>query len=264
MIGKVIGSVIGLGFGPLGAICGFFIGSLFDRGRQRYRETPEQLQIIQQTFFKTTFTLIGYLAKADGRVSEQEIGQTQLLMDKMELTADRKRAAIASFKVGAEPGFDPDEVVREFKKTCGHRARLTQMLLIYLINTLLADGRLDDNAINALRRVAAGLNISNVAFEQLLRMIYAQESFFRAHYQQQTGMPPDSTEIANAYAALGVSESDSDADIKTAYRKLISEYHPDKLSGQGLPDNMIAMATQRSQEIHAAYNLIKKVRKGKE
>jgi DnaJ like chaperone protein len=66
-----------------------------------------------------------------------------------------------------------------------------------------------------------------------------------------------------AYQALGVSEGDDDKTLKRAYRKLMSENHPDKLRGQGVPDDMLRMATERSQEITTAYELIKKQRSGK-
>jgi DnaJ like chaperone protein len=59
---------------------------------------------------------------------------------------------------------------------------------------------------------------------------------------------------------LGASESDNNKKIKQIYRKLISENHPDKLIGQGMPENLIAMATERTQKIQSAYDLIKKHR----
>ncbi len=53
----------------------------------------------------------------------------------------------------------------------------------------------------------------------------------------------------DAYKALGVSKDSTDAEIKRAYRKLMSQYHPDKLIGQGMPEDMIAMATEQAKEI---------------
>jgi hypothetical protein len=55
---------------------------------------------------------------------------------------------------------------------------------------------------------------------------------------------------------------DHNNEIKRAYRKLMSQYHPDKLTGQGLPDDMIAMATEKTKEIQLAYDLIQKRRAG--
>jgi DnaJ like chaperone protein len=57
-----------------------------------------------------------------------------------------------------------------------------------------------------------------------------------------------------------VTRESSDQEVKRAYRKLMSQYHPDKLMGQGMPEDMIAMATAKSQEVQAAYDVIRKSR----
>jgi DnaJ like chaperone protein len=66
--------------------------------------------------------------------------------------------------------------------------------------------------------------------------------------------------IADAYKALGLTSESTDQEIKKTYRKLMSQNHPDKLMGQGLPEDMIKVATERSQEIQAAYDYLKKHR----
>ncbi|MGJ8687769.1 MAG: DnaJ domain-containing protein, partial [Spongiibacteraceae bacterium] len=66
--------------------------------------------------------------------------------------------------------------------------------------------------------------------------------------------------LQDAYKAIGVEETASDAELKKAYRRLMSEHHPDKLIAKGVPEDMIKMATEKSQEIQAAYEMIKKSR----
>ena len=66
--------------------------------------------------------------------------------------------------------------------------------------------------------------------------------------------------LFRSYKALGVSRDSSDKEIKRAYRKLMSQYHPDKLMGQGLPEDMISVATEQAKEVQTAYDLIKKHR----
>ncbi|MGS2717894.1 co-chaperone DjlA [Eionea flava] len=261
-MGKVIGGLLGLLTGGLiGALIGLFFGHMFDQAKKRFihSESPEALQAIQTTFFRTTFTLIGYLAKSDGRVSEEEIDQTQQLMGKMGLTADHKREAIRLFKIGAAPDFNPADTLRDFQEVCGRRPQLTQMLMVYLVNTALADGDFDPKEEAALRNIAEGLRFSHAAFEHLIRMIRGQGAFGGGY--QQSGQVDTQTDIDNAYDALGVDKQASNAEVKKAYRKLMSEYHPDKLIGQGVPDDMVKVATERSQEVQAAYDLIKKSRK---
>jgi len=67
--------------------------------------------------------------------------------------------------------------------------------------------------------------------------------------------------VEDAYKAIGAKKDGSDQEVKYAYRKLMSQYHPDKLMGQGLPEDMIAVATEQAQEVQVAYDLITKSRK---
>ena len=71
---------------------------------------------------------------------------------------------------------------------------------------------------------------------------------------------PTQDRLTHAYAALGVSQDAAPADIKRAYRKLISKNHPDKLAARGLPESMRAVAEERSRELNSAYDLIKSSR----
>ena len=98
-------------------------------------------------------------------------------------------------------------------------------------------------------------------------MIQAQSQFAGGHYHSSSGnsggysaAQNSADSLALAYQALGVEKDVSAAVLKKTYRKLIREFHPDRLMGQGLPDDMIKVATERSQEIQAAYELIKKSR----
>ena len=264
MIGKVLGFIAGIVVGgPIGAIVGALLGHfLIDRRRrQRPKMSNEQLHAVQTKFFTTVFLLLGHLAKADGRVSETEIQLTESLMTKMGLTPEHRREAIRLFKSGAADDFNLDAVMGEFKQLCGSSPNLINMLLVNLVNLAMADGVLDEQEAQVLRQVAERLGFSRFAFEQLLRMLNAQNAFRQEHGSyQQAGQPPRADELALAYEALGVEKSATDADVKKAYRKLMSEYHPDKLIGQGMPEDMIKAATERSQEIQAAYDLIKKSR----
>lgn len=274
MIGKLIGGFVGLlTLGPVGAMGGVFLGHWFDRITDQHnpRVSRAELEEIQRRFFETVFLCMGHLAKADGRISESEISLTEQLMTRMGLTTEHRREAIRLFKLGAEGDFSLETTLSQFRIYATRSPNLTQMLLVYLINLALADGQLDEPEARILRQVAEGLGFSSLAFEQLLRMINAQNAFGGSYQSsagsggysgsQGYGSAARANELELAYQALGVEQSATDAEVKKAYRKLMSEYHPDKLIGQGLPEDMVKAATERAQEIQAAYDLIKKARK---
>jgi len=76
-------------------------------------------------------------------------------------------------------------------------------------------------------------------------------------HQGQSGKSAQS-QLDNAYKVLGVSTQASEKDVKNAYRKLMSQHHPDKLVAKGLPPEMMEVAKQKTQDIQGAYELITK------
>ena len=72
--------------------------------------------------------------------------------------------------------------------------------------------------------------------------------------------PPPSVWLDDAYTALGIKADASDAEVKRAYRRLVSENHPDKLASRGMPDSMREVAEEKTREINVAYELIKDAR----
>lgn len=242
-------------FGFFGALIGLFLGAYIDRVRTygSGAMNPMQNALRQAVFLETVFITMGKLAKADGRVSEEEIAHAEQLMQKLGMTAEHRQQAIALFKQGADPNFDIEPVYQRFIMICSHTRNLKEMLLIYLIVMALADGHFHPAEEALLTDLAGRLGYGPVAFKRLLEMVLNQTHFA-------AGQVDPAQALEDAYKALGVSKDSSDTEIKRAYRKLISQYHPDKLIGQGMPEDMIAMATEQAKDIQLAYDLIKKQR----
>tara|TARA_R110002110_G_scaffold205066_7_gene417069 strand:+ start:203301 stop:204101 length:801 start_codon:yes stop_codon:yes gene_type:complete len=257
--GKLIGGLIGLSVGGIfGLAIGVLVGHWFDKGLANVMRfgSPQNIERIKTSFFETTFLLSGYLAKADGRVSRNEIEHTEQVFTQMGLDAEQRRRAIELFKRGSATDFRLEETVAQFLQTCGPQRQLQQTLLLFLISLALSDQTIDAAEHAALTHIASLMGLAPGHLEQLLKMAQAQE-----HFHSQGGFAAQpGTSLQDAYTALGVDESVNDKDLKRAYRKLMSENHPDKLIAQGVPQDMVKLATERSQEIQAAYEMLRKHR----
>jgi len=216
----------------------------------------------QSVFFQTVFTLMGKLAKADGRVSEVEIAHVEKFMTQLNMSPKNRKKAIGHFQTGSKADYDIDGLIEKFLSVTAASPNLKQMLMVYLLRVAAADGQLNQKETDLMREVAQKVGYSEQQFAQLMAMLQGQDQFAGGQYQRGGSATNYRSvdAVAAAYQALGVSKDDSDAEIKKAYRRLVREYHPDKLMGQGLPEEMIKEATERSQEIQTAYDTIKKSR----
>lgn len=253
---KLICVVIGyLLLGWFGAFLGLILGAVIDRIRALGQGAlnPLHAALRQTVFLETVFIAMGKLAKADGRVSEAEIAHAETLMQKLGMTAAHRQQAIALFKQGAAGDSDMYATCKKFMSVCGHTHHLKEMLLVYLIVMAMADGEYHAEEERLLTEIAGHLGYGPEAFKRLLDMVVNQTRFAGGQVDSETA-------LEDAYKALGVGKESSDAEVKRAYRKLMSKYHPDKLMGQGLPEDMIKVATEQAKDIQLAYDLVSKQR----
>jgi len=252
-------------------VIGAVIGHLFDAATMRVMAfnpfrpyQPGEQDQMRDVLLDTAFAIMGHLAKADGRVSEEEIAQAEALMSRMQLDAVQRQHAITQFERGKEDGFPLEETVARFRHATRHRKHMILIFLEMLLQTALADGVIHPQEEQVLMRVAGALGVPEAQFRQILAMLLAQAQFARgAGQHHQHGGDAASSRAGNlqqAYQVLGLRPDASDAEVKRAYRKLMSEHHPDKLAARGVPEEMIRVATQRSAEITTAYDLIRKSR----
>lgn len=264
-LGKVIGGAFGfLMGGPLGAILGASVGHQFDQGIQGLDDdtlNPGDQHRVQMAFFSATFSVMGHIAKADGQVTKAEIDLASKIMDELRLTGEMRKTAINLFQQGKRADFPLDEVLIQFRKECHRRTHLIRMFLEIQIQAAFADGQFAPAEESVLFNICQHLGISRIEFQTLKMQFQAQQRFYgHEQYKQQPNRQSHSEQLNDAYAVLGVSSTAPDADIKKAYRRLISQHHPDKLVAKGLPEEMMVIAKEKTQQIRKAYELIKQTR----
>ncbi|TBW57959.1 co-chaperone DjlA [Marinobacter halodurans] len=248
LIGYQIGRLPGL---IVGAVAGYFISNAL---RNKLRSG---IFNIQSQFLESTFAVMGALCKADGVVTEDEIQVAETLFNRLHLSGEQRESAKVAFRRGKEADFDLDAELEQLLRVTRGNQALLQMFLQVQVSAVAADGAIHPAEHEMLLRIARKLGLPESQIDQL-------EAMMRGAYSgagSSAGAGPSSgRKLADAYKVLGVSEDASDAEVKRAYRKLMSENHPDKLAGRGLPESMREMAEEKTREISNAYDVIKAAR----
>lgn len=286
MWGKLIGTLLGFAIARLpGALLGFVVGYWFDYSyAQQIRQggftslfKDPELSSHQATFFFAMFATMGHLAKSKGRVTETDIAQAQHLMETLELRGDTMREAQQAFREGKDSAFPLEATLRRFRQDSRGRFDLLQLFMEQLVSAALSDSKLERREYDVLLRASRALGFNKFELDRWLLMAGASARFrksehgqshrTKSHQQRQHGRQQREyqqqqvqSSVQDAYQSLGINEAVSDLELKKTYRKLMREHHPDKLTAQGLPQEMVKTATRRSQEIQAAYDRIKRAR----
>jgi len=273
--GKFLGGAFGFMFaGPLGAVLGIAFGHSLDVGvekdlkykKEEFTHADDEIKSnfgaherIQLAFFTATFSVMGYLAKSDGSITKSEIHMAENLMSKMDLNQSLRKAAIKLFNAGKDKSFDLDGVLREFIRESRFRRDLLQMFIELQFQAAYSDGQLTSIEKNILLHICNQLGFSEidfVRFDAMHRAGFYQEKARSSNQWSRAKYSSTNLTLFDAYDILSVNENSSQSEVKRSYRKLMSQHHPDKLVSKGLPDEMMKMATEKAQEIKAAYETV--------
>lgn len=264
--GKIIGAVLGalIGRGLLGAIIGLLIGHQFDRRKDAEASRARvggqgagSAAELRMAFFQATFQVMGHVAKSDGRVSEQEIDAARRTMARFSLNELDRRRAIDLFTDGKRTDFPLENSLRRLRALAAGQPELCRVFVQIQLEAALQGNGLNPAARAVLMRICGVLGVSALEFASLEAML-RMHGFSSAGGSAPGGRSAGGTSVlADAYEVIGVPSSASDADVTLAYRRLMSQNHPDKLVAQGLPESMVAAAHERTQRILEAYETVK-------
>lgn len=255
----MIGVVAGLATGrPVFALLGLILGHQFDKGfRARFSgERPggesQRIDTLPEGFVRALFQTAGFLAKADGRVTEDEIRAARALMHRLGLGPAQIRAAIGWFEDGKSQSFPLLATARQVSRDTSRRPELRSLFVRLVMEISLSKTSLHQRERAIIWTLCKELDIGRVELAQLEAMLRAQHRFRKSPEGD-----VDAKRVAHAYRILGVDKSSTNAEIKTSYRRLMNRNHPDKIAGHNPDAVELAEAERKTREIRGAYEMLK-------
>jgi DnaJ like chaperone protein len=270
--GKVVGAIIGLLLfrNPWGALIGAILGHFYDQSVTVRRRPGGGAGVLEigERFFTTTFEVMGHVAKADGRVSEEEIAAARKVMAELRLNGAQIHAAIHHFSRGKSPEFDLETTMQQFVTTCADRPDIMRVFLEVQVRACLEGVDMQGPAGIAVQKVADLLEVSRIELAHIVQVLRLRREQFKANGGAGPrgggpggqAPPRSGMQMNAAYQILEVDPKASNDEVAKAYRRQLSKHHPDKLKANGLPESMLEHAKQRTQQIIEAYELIKAAR----
>ncbi|MDQ6993581.1 MAG: co-chaperone DjlA [Mariprofundus sp.] len=255
-IGAGIGAIFG---GPIGAGIGGWLGHSVSKKYAQLRQSGPLSEVLsdmvqqkaQRIFFVTLFSMLAKMAKADGQVSSAEavlinhLARTQIKMNSTE-----RRAASEIFnKALADDTYSIFDYAKQYRQITAS-PQMCEMVYRLLFAVAYADGDLHPAEEAILTQIPAHLGLDQSLYQHV-----------KNEFQRGVGQLSGVTDLSESYQILGCKPSSSDNEVKTAYRKLCKEYHPDKISAKGLPAGFMKFAEQQMHQINSAYKAIMDQRK---
>jgi len=243
IIGKLVGGALGFALGgPIGAIAGAVFGHAFDKPAD---SSPEMRlsygESSQITFFVATFSMLGKLARTDGQVSREEMDAVRQFMTyDLNLSPESQQVAANIFMTAQESPESFESFASQFYGQFHVQPQMLELMMDILLRVSVSDGGLKPSEERLIQSAASIFGFSS-----------PQYAAMRSRY---------ASDVNKYYAVLGCTSGDTNEQIKKQYRKLVSEYHPDKIISKGLPDEFIKFANDKFNEIQEAYEAVKKER----
>lgn len=231
--GKIIGGVGGLMIGgPIGALIGAVAGHAVDKVRSNSGEPEDATKSVAFTI--ATIALGAKMAKADGVVTRDEVDAfKRVFRVPPEDVKDVSRVFDQARKDSR--GFEP--YARQIAGMFADNPAVLEELLYCLTLIARADGVMHPEEVTYLRSVADIFGLDDHAFERITEV-------------------SGDLETSDPYKILGVSRDMTNDEIKSAYRSLVRENHPDKLIADGLPEELIDMATEKLAAVNDAFDKV--------
>jgi len=235
--------------GPIGAIAGAALGhALIDKAAnfagQATRTMPQpefaHAEKAQAAFFISLFSILGKLSKVDGVVTKDEIAVVQDFINRLPIDETERQFARQVFNEAKNSTYRIDDFAIQLYQALKNQPALLTSYFDLLFRIVAADGTFHSAEEAALKRVKEIFNISDNQYEDI-KAVYFND--LDKHYKMLNCTPESTRE-----------------EIKSNYKKLVKDFHPDVIISKGLPEEFIEFASKRFREIQESYEKIRQER----
>ena len=176
-------------------------------------------------------------------------------MQQLRLSPEQVQAAIRFFTEGKQPEFNVERTVKEMRGVC-RRHDLMRMFVEIQLRAAVLGNHLELPQRRLLQQIARWAGVSAFELAHLEVLIRIQQAQASAGAGARGAASRSATALGDAYRVLEISASATDVEVTKAYRRQMSRHHPDKLVANGLPESMMEVAKERTQQIREAYETI--------
>lgn len=250
LLGALVGGTVGFMLGgPLGAMIGGGLGAQVGRAGHGAAHRPRvggySARELQSTFLIAVISLAAKTAKADGRVTVEEVRTFDAFLQRLGMGTDERRMAGDIFNRARDSAIPASEFARQVRQILAHQPDRIRDIVTLLLEIAHADGRLHPAEETLIRGLAREMGLSSQDYESC-----------KALFGASTGLADSS-----AYEVLGLTPEATDDEVKQAYRRFARDYHPDTIQSKGLPEDFLKFATEKMQTVNDAYARIRSERK---
>lgn len=235
-----------------GAFLAYQIYRSFVAGYRTFQRQGPEGRALNEGFARALFQSMGFLAKVDGRVTENEIRAARSVMHRLGMGPAAVRRAIDWFEEGKDPAFSPTQTMRRLRRVDARAVEERTLFVRLVLEVSLAKARLHQKERAAIWTMCTELDVGRVELAQMEAMIRAQRGFRRS-----PAGDADAARVRSAYEALGIEQDASNDEIKKAYRRLMNRNHPDKIASSNPDAAVLAESERRTREVRTAYELLK-------
>jgi len=259
-VGKIAGGVLGATIGgPLAGLLSMGIGHQLDRELDGFARTTRRRrftswqQCWDTSLFRAEFSLAGFLARIGDFSPESRITAFDILAGRRGLIGSERDEAQMLFRDGLRPDFPLTKMINDVRRELHRRPDLTlhllmTLLLVNRITTASTDAHRD-----ALLEITRRLGLSDDD------LVYLEQVADTPNWQS-GARGGQAMDLSTAYTTLGIATQTSEAEVRRAYRRLMSRHHPDKLVHEHPSAEHLAEAATRTDRIRKAYVTVRAAR----